>query len=136
MGEIKVDNGVKKLRLTGLLVVVAMGLTLRLTGYEVGLPYVFVKYGGSVLWGMMVYWLVASILAKQSVGKLVVLACFFAAIVEFSRLFHTSQLDAFRLTLPGALLLGRIFSWFNILAYFAGIGMAALSEKYLIYIRR
>jgi hypothetical protein len=44
-----------------------------------------------------------------------------AAAVEFSRLYHTPHLDAFRLSLPGALLLGRIFSLWNLLAYVCGI---------------
>lgn len=38
-----------------------------------------------------------------------------------SRLVHTPWLDAFRLTTAGAQLLGRIFSLWNLVAYFAGI---------------
>lgn len=44
-----------------------------------------------------------------------------AVVVEFSRLVHTPWLDAFRLTTAGALLLGRIFSLWNLVAYVAGI---------------
>lgn len=44
--------------------------------------------------------------------------------VELFRLVHTPWLDDFRLTLLGALLLGRIFSPWDILAYVAGIGLA------------
>jgi hypothetical protein len=39
-------------------------------------------------------------------------------------LIHAPWLDAFRLTLPGALLLGRIFSLWNMLAYGVGIMFA------------
>jgi hypothetical protein len=44
--------------------------------------------------------------------------------VELFRLIHAPWLDAFRLTLPGALLLGRIFSPWNMLAYGVGIALA------------
>lgn len=40
---------------------------------------------------------------------------------RLSRLVHTPWLDAFRLTTAGAQLLGRIFSLWNLVAYFAGI---------------
>jgi len=49
----------------------------------------------------------------------------FAAAVEFSWLHRTPALDAFRLTAAGALPLGRVFSYWNILAYGAGIGLGA-----------
>jgi hypothetical protein len=57
-------------------------------------------------------------------------------LTEFSRLYHTPWLDAFRLTLAGALILGRIFSWGNILAYLLGIFLAAAIEWRLRRLRR
>jgi hypothetical protein len=42
---------------------------------------------------------------------------------------HAPWLDDFRLTLAGALLLGLIFSLWNILAYGAGIGFAVLIDR-------
>ena len=47
-----------------------------------------------------------------------------AALVELSRLAHAPALDAFRLTAAGALLLGRVFSPWNLLCYAAGIAAA------------
>ena len=44
-----------------------------------------------------------------------------AVVVETSRLVHVPWLDAFRVTTAGALLLGRIFSPWNLVAYAAGI---------------
>jgi hypothetical protein len=41
--------------------------------------------------------------------------------VEFFKLHHSPALDGFRLTLPGILLLGRIFSVWDILAYWLAI---------------
>jgi hypothetical protein len=40
--------------------------------------------------------------------------------VEFSRLYHSPWLDEFRTTLAGAILLGRVFSPWNMVAYAIG----------------
>lgn len=110
------------------LLVIVAGTTLRLTGYEAGLPYALVKYGGSLLWGAMVYLLVAAALPGR--WKLHLIAAAIIAIcAELFRLYHTPWLDSFRLTLAGALLFGRIFSVWNIVAYLAGIGVAAALDR-------
>ena len=44
------------------------------------------------------------------------------------RLYHTPWLDGFRLTTAGALLLGRVFSLWNMLAYAIGIAAAYAFE--------
>lgn len=59
------------------------------------------------------------------VGRLALIALALSATVEFFRLVHTPWLDAFGLTLAGQLLLGRIFSLRNLLAYAVGIAVAA-----------
>jgi hypothetical protein len=41
--------------------------------------------------------------------------------VELFKLYHTPALDAFRLTLPGKLLLGRVFSLWDLIAYAVGV---------------
>lgn len=109
---------------------IVAGLTLRLLGYDVGLPFVVVKYGGSILWGAMVYLLMAAFAGGRSVALVVGVSLAFAVAVELSRLHHTPSLDAFRLTTAGALLLGRVFSPWNLVAYGAGIGMAALLTRF------
>jgi len=48
--------------------------------------------------------------------------------VEFFKLIHVPWLDAFRLTLPDILLLGRIFSGWDILVYWVAIGVGALLD--------
>lgn len=110
---------------------VIAGASLRLFGYGSGLPYFLVKYGGSVIWGAMVFFAVAFVLGKRDIRVPVLAALLVAAASEFFRLYHTPDLDAFRLTLAGQLLLGRIFSLWNILAYAIGIGVAAVMEIWL-----
>lgn len=118
--------------LAALLVVIA-GLCLRLFGYKMGLSFFVVKYGGSVLWGAMVYLLVAAGLVVSRRYRMIAIAGAVAVAVELVRLLHTPWLDAFRDTIAGALLLGKVFSLWNLLAYSLGIGLAALmavvSEK-------
>ena len=105
--------------------VILSGLALRRFGYDIGLSFVVVKYGGSILWGSMVFLLVASFLPCRNRRAAIVIACIVAIAVELIRLLHFPALDAFRATTAGALLLGRVFSMWNIACYLAGIGAAA-----------
>ncbi|MBB4007722.1 ribosomal maturation YjgA family protein [Allorhizobium taibaishanense] len=116
--------------------VIVAGLLLRVYGYRIGLPFFCVKYGGSLLWGAMVYGLVASALSKIRPWPVAAASFALAVAVELSRLIHTPALDAFRLTLAGALLLGRIFSPWNILAYGLGIAAALIIDHILLLKRK
>ena len=108
---------------------IVCGLALRGYGPGFGLSTLAVKYGGSLLWGTMVLFLVA--LAALNLPRLgiVSISILIATGVELFRLVHAPWLDAFRLTLPGALLLGRVFSPWNILAYGVGIGFGVLLDR-------
>lgn len=128
MDEIKATMSLCARRLGIALAIIICGVSLRLGGYEIGLPYFLVKYGGSTPWGAMVFFLIAMFLPRRPLGRVALMALVTAALIEFSRFYHTTWLDEFRLTLAGALLLGRIFSWWNILAYGLGIALAGLFE--------
>jgi uncharacterized protein DUF2809 len=106
------------------LIIIISGLALRHFGLGLGIPASIVKYGGSVLWGAMVFFLVAIITPRLGGFHIALVSAVIAVGVELSRLVHTPWLDDFRLTLAGALLLGRIFSPWDILAYAAGISLA------------
>jgi hypothetical protein len=69
----------------------------------------------------MVFLLVGVLLPRLTRSQLAAIAVAIAIVVEFSRLVHTPGVDAFRLTTAGALLLGRIFSLWNLAAYAIGI---------------
>jgi Protein of unknown function (DUF2809) len=109
--------------------VIVLGLALRGFGLGAGLPGPIVKYGGSILWATMVFLLVAIARSRWPRRSLALLSALIAASVELFRLVHAPWLDAFRLTLPGALLLGRIFSPWDILAYGAGILLGMLLDR-------
>lgn len=105
---------------------IGAGLVLRRYGYALSLPFPIVKYGGSILWGSMVYFIVASASFKFRDRFSIALAFAIAVLVEFFRLYHTPWLDTFRMTTAGALLIGRVFSVWNIAAYACGIIVAFL----------
>lgn len=113
------------------LIVIACGLSLRWYGFPLDLPAFVVKYGGSLLWATMVFLLVGVLLPWLSRSQLAAIAMVIAVVIEFSRLVHTPWLDAFRLTTAGALLLGRIFSLWNLVAYAAGIVAGAWLDRHM-----
>ncbi|MFB9268644.1 DUF2809 domain-containing protein [Bradyrhizobium erythrophlei] len=117
-----------KMRICLLLLVIAFGLALRAFRLPAGLPAFVVKYGGSVLRGTMVFFLVALLLPHHGRGTVALIALMIAALVELFRLVHAPWLDAFRLTTAGALLLGRIFSVWNMVAYTIGIALGAVVD--------
>jgi Protein of unknown function (DUF2809) len=109
--------------------IIVCGLALRKFGLGLGLPSVLVKYGGSMLWGTMVFFLVAIAAPGQSRWRMVLISALLAVCVELFRLVHTPWLDDFRLTTAGALLLGRVFSPWNMLAYGVGIMLGMILDR-------
>lgn len=108
--------------------IVAIGLTTRLPG--IAWPPIVAKYFGSALWGAMVYCIVAWFRPGWPTVRLLLMASCIAVVVEFSQLWHPAWLDAFRAIRPGVLLLGRFFAWADIVAYLAGIAVAAVIDRH------
>lgn len=106
---------------------VASGLTLRLA--PLGLPDALVKYGGSLLWALMVYWIVSSVRPNWPLTRSALVSGVIALCVELFKLYHAPLLDAFRLTLPGKLLLGRVFSPWDLVAYVVAIMAGVLADR-------
>ncbi len=107
---------------------IAAGLALRLGPPLVGwrLPLGLHHYGGGFLWGGMVYSLVVAARPSEwRVGACSAAALAIIATIESFRLVHAPALDAFRITLPGQWLLGRVFSPLNIVA--DGLGAASVA---------
>ena len=115
------------------LLTIVCGLALRGFGLNVGLPSLVVKYGGSMLWATMVFFLLAMAAPILSRRNIALISAAIAVSVELFRLVHTPWLDAFRLTLPGALLLGRIFSLWDMVAYGAGILLAVGLDRFATF---
>jgi hypothetical protein len=105
----------------------AAGLATRFA--PLGLPPVVVKYGGSMLWALLIYWMVSSILPSTRLLTIAALTSMLTAAIESFKLYHSPALDSFRRTLPGILLLGRLFSVRNILAYWLAIALGVLIDS-------
>ncbi len=108
--------------------IIAIGLTTRLPG--IGWSPILAKYLGSLLWGVMVFCLVAWLRPGWRPTAVALVASCVAVLVEFSQLWHPSWLDDFRATRLGVLLLGRFFAWADIAAYLIGIVVAAGFDRF------
>jgi Protein of unknown function (DUF2809) len=95
----------------------------------IGLPATVVKYGGSMLWALTIYWIVSTMLGRWRVEAAASVAGLIAMAVEFFKLYRSPGMDAFRLTLPGILVLGRYFSVWDIVAYWIAIGAGARVDR-------
>jgi hypothetical protein len=69
----------------------------------------------------MVYAIFIALFPRRRPFEMGIAAGLFALGIELFKLMHTPELDAFRLTLAGQLLIGRVFSYGDILAYWATI---------------
>ena len=110
-----------------LLATVVNGLGIRFV--PLGLPSGVTKYGGSTLWALAIYWIFSTGLPYWRLPTVVACAGSMATAIEFAKLFHSSWLDDFRLTLPGILLLGRFFSFTDIGAYWVAIIIGACLDR-------
>jgi Protein of unknown function (DUF2809) len=116
--------------LTLLLITIPIGLAIRLLPLH--LPWLVYKYGGSILWAMALYWLLAAILPRLRPTAIATIAAGIATLVELSRLIPIAPIDAFRLTFAGKMLLGRYFSLKNIAAYLFAIILTATLDQLVL----
>lgn len=105
------------------------GLTVRFVPLH--LPSPLVKYGGSTLWALLVYWVVSGLLPQCRLGTAVLFAGCLTTAIEFFKLYRSPGVDVFRHTIPGILLLGRVFSAWDLLAYWAAIVTGAWFDRRL-----
>ena len=94
-----------------------------------GLPWFAWKYGGSLLWASLIYFLLAFCVPQAPRVWLLIAGAIIVTVLEFFRLYHAPWLDAFRQTMPGKLTLGSVFSLWNIPAYYAGLIAAWLVDR-------
>jgi len=86
------------------------------------------KWIGSILWGTMVFFIMGLIFKDKTTRYIGLIASVFSVGVEVAKLYHTPEIDAFRYTTIGGLLLGHVFSWNNIFLYITGIVLGAIGE--------
>jgi len=113
---------------------IAAGLAVHLRGAALG-P-VARDVLGDALWAMMIAWWAGALapgarLAARSAVAYAVCAC-----VEVSQLYHAPALDAVRATTLGHLVLGSGFDPRDLVAYGAGVALAAALEATVAASRR
>jgi hypothetical protein len=119
-------------RVIALACIIAGGIFVRGYGTAWKIPAFYAKYGGSVLWAAMIYFLVALLLRARPQKQVLFVAALVCALVEVTKLTHTPALDVFRMTRAGIWLLGTVFSGWNFLAYALGLGLALGLDALLI----
>jgi uncharacterized membrane protein YcgQ (UPF0703/DUF1980 family) len=107
-------------------VTIIAGLTIRLA--PLGLPNTLTKYGGSLLWAMMIYWIVSTARLNLTLTAYALMSGTVALTAELFKRYHTPLLDAFRITLPGKLLLGRVFSLWDLLTYAIAVVVGVFAD--------
>ena len=125
-------RAIRKMRVYLSIAVLTMLAGLSARFVPLGLPWVVMKYGGSTMWAVMIYWVLRLAWPRRSAVALALAAGTIATIVEFTRLYHCAWLDAFRASLAGAVLVGRYFSVRNIAAYWVAIAAGALLDAHVI----
>jgi beta-N-acetylhexosaminidase len=106
---------------------ITAGLTLRLA--HLGMPFFVTKYGGSTLWALMICLIVSSLRPCWRPYRSAASSGLIAATAELFKLYHFPELDMFRQSLPGALLLGRVFSVTDFIAYAFGIMLGVTGDR-------
>lgn len=110
------------------LMAITIGAGLAVRFVHLGLPAFVVKYGGSALWAVMIYWVCSTAFPSWRPLGSTLASGFLATAVEFLKLYDPPWLDAFRSTLAGILLLGRIFNPWDIAVYWTAISLAAILD--------
>lgn len=88
-------------------------------------PAVLGKYPGDALWAWMVFLGVAFLRPRASTVRLTLVAFTVSCVDEFSQIYQAPWINAIRHTAVGHLVLGSTFSWFDMVAYAAGVSLAA-----------
>jgi hypothetical protein len=112
------------------LATIAIGLIVHLRGMMLG-PRVR-DILGDALWAMMIVWWISAIAPSLRGAMRYGIAYAICAAVEVSQAFHTPMLDAIRANRLGQLVLGSGFDPRDLLAYAAGVIVAALLDSILI----
>lgn len=109
-----------------IVIVILIGLSTRMD--ILPLPQPVLKYGGGMLWAAMIYLILALVFVKARIRTLWLAAVLIACGIEFSQMYETEILNAFRATLAGRLTIGRGFLWSDVISYVVGVSAVALIE--------
>ncbi len=114
--------------------VIALGLASR--AYPQFLPAAFGKYPGDALWAMMIVFALGAIATRMRTWQLALWSLLICFAVEFGQLVQAPWLVELRAHPLGHLVLGSTFGWADLIAYTAGVAVAAFIDKLALFKRR
>ena len=112
----------------GLAIIAVMALGILSRQFPAWLPAALGKYPGDALWALMVFCSVGFLRPGATTMFAVAAALGFSCAFEFAKLYQAAWIESVRATLPGQLILGRVFSGNNLAAYALGIFTGGLVE--------
>lgn len=116
------------------LVCMASGLGIRYFG--TGLPEFFKEYGPDTIWALMIFSIIAFILEKANTLTVFLAAMVFTFGMEASQLYQAEWINNIRNTTAGALLLGAVFSFYDLATYLVGCLIGVLFDLTLFKRKR
>lgn len=114
--------------------VIALGLASR--AYPQFLPAALGKYPGDALWAMMIVFGLGAIATRMRTWQLALWSLLICFGVEFGQLYQAPWIVALRAHPLGHLVLGSTFGWVDLIAYSAGVALAALVDAAALFKRR
>jgi hypothetical protein len=110
----------------GLLIIATMILGL-LSRHIAGVPL----FIGDVLWATMIYFGFRFLFIKKPIKFIVIASLVFCYAIEFSQLYQAPWINNIRHTTIGALVLGEVFCWGDMLSYTVGVAIGVGVEVLL-----
>lgn len=114
--------------------VIALGLASR--AYPQFLPAALGKYPGDALWAMMIVFALGAIATRMRTWPLALTSLLICFGVEFGQLYQAPWIVELRSHPLGHLVLGSHFGWMDLIAYTAGVAIAALVDAAALFKRR
>ena len=122
------------LQLAATVVVIALGLASR--AFPQFVPDSLGKYPGDALWAMMIVFGLGIFATRMRTWQLALWALLVCFAVEFSQLYQAPWIVELRSHTLGHLVLGSFFGWADLIAYTAGVAVAAIIDNVALFKRR
>ena len=122
------------LQLAATVLVIALGLASR--AFPQWLPESLGKYPGDALWAMMIVFALGMVATRMRTWQLALWSLLICFAVEFSQLYQAPWIVELRAHTLGHLVLGSFFGWADLIAYTAGVAVAAIIDNVVLFKRR
>ena len=114
--------------------VIALGLASR--AFPQIVPAALGKHTGDALWAMMIVFALGILATRMRTWQLALWSLLICFAVELGQLVQAPWIVELRAHPLGHLVLGTTFGWVDLIAYTAGVAIAALVDKAVLFRRR